>query len=173
MTEPSAGGGGAADDPVGCWVGRLCRLFAVLSGVVLIAMALMSFASIVGRSVFGRPILGDYELVQMMSAIAVSLALPYAHWVGAHVIVDFVTTRAGPLLRLTLDSLAGLLMVIAAAVISLRVAAGMIDLRASQDASMLLGLPTWWAYAPMMLSFALLSLTALHLLIVRIRRGLS
>jgi TRAP-type C4-dicarboxylate transport system permease small subunit len=167
------GGGRAADDPIGRWIARLCRLFAVLSGLVLITMALMSFASIVGRAVFGRPILGDYELVQMMSAIAVSLALPYAHWAGAHVIVDFVTARAGPLLRLTLDSLAGLLMAIAASVISLRIAVGMIDLRASQDASMLLGLPTWWAYVPMMLSFALLSLTALHLLIVRIRRGLS
>ena len=34
----------------------------------------MSVGSIVGRALFSKPILGDYELVQAMSAIAVSMA---------------------------------------------------------------------------------------------------
>ena len=57
---------------------RTCKLLAILGGVTLVAMALMSLWSIVGRSFFESPLLGDYELVQMMSGMAVAMTLPYA-----------------------------------------------------------------------------------------------
>jgi hypothetical protein len=63
------------DALVGRVLNKLCRAFAVGSGVTLILMSLMSLTSIVGRSLFSKPILGDYELVQMMSAVAVTMAL--------------------------------------------------------------------------------------------------
>ena len=40
-------------------------------------VGLMSAASIVGRTTLSRPILGDYELVEMGIAVAGSLFLPY------------------------------------------------------------------------------------------------
>jgi TRAP-type C4-dicarboxylate transport system permease small subunit len=36
------------------------------------------------------------------------------------------------------------------------------DLQGSFDASMLLEIPTWWAYVPLVPSFALLTVTALY-----------
>ena len=160
-----------AQDGLGRLLAVLCKVFAVASGVVLLAMAGMSLASIVGRALFTKPILGDYEMVQMMCAVAVSLALPYAHWANGHVIVDFFTAKARPSVNLFLDSIAGILMSIAAAVMCWRLAVGMFDLKKNFDSSMLLGLPTWWGYAPMVPSFALLSIVAAYITASRIRRG--
>ena len=58
---------------VGRVLNKLCRAFAVGSGLMLIMMSLMSVASIVGRSLFSMPVLGDYELVQAMSAVDVTV----------------------------------------------------------------------------------------------------
>ena len=50
-------------------------------------MALMSVDSIVGRAFFDKPLLGDDELVPMMSAVAVTMALAFCQMVRGHVIV--------------------------------------------------------------------------------------
>lgn len=82
---------------IGWLLDKISKALAVASGLSLVAMALMSLRSIVGRSFFDSPLLGDYELVQMFSAVAVSLSLPYANWIKGHVIVDF--SRLRPPLR--------------------------------------------------------------------------
>ncbi|MDP2824960.1 MAG: TRAP transporter small permease [Sulfuritalea sp.] len=140
----------------------LCRAFAVGSGVMLILMSLMSVASIVGRSLFSMPVLGDYELVQAMSAVAVSMALPFCQMIRGHIIVDFFTTWAPAGFNKFLDILASLVLSVAGFVFAWRISLGMLELRGNGDASMLLNLPTWWAYAPMAPSFFLLGCAALY-----------
>jgi TRAP-type C4-dicarboxylate transport system permease small subunit len=171
VSEPATSIEFVTHDVLGTILSRLCKLFAIASGVVLLCMAGMSLASIVGRAVLTKPILGDYEMVQMMCAVAVSMALPYAHWANGHVIVDFFTAKARPSVNLFLDSIAGVLMSIAGAVMCWRLAVGMVDLKKNFDSSMLLGLPTWWGYAPMVPSFGLLSVVAAYITVVRIYRG--
>ncbi len=145
------------------WVlDRLCKLLAILSGLTLLAMAFMSLRSIIGRSFFDAPLLGDFELVQFLCAGAVAMSLPYTHWISGHVIVDFFTANASPKLNAVLDGVANLLLAFFAGLISWRVGVGLLDLRSSFDASMLLEIPTWWAYTPLVPSFVLLSLTALY-----------
>jgi len=39
---------------------------------------------------------------------------------------------------------------------------GLRDLQGNFDASMLLEIPTWWAYVPLVPAFALLTVTALY-----------
>lgn len=147
---------------VGLVLDWLCKGMAVVSGVTLTVMALMSMRSIVGRSFFDAPLVGDYELVQLLSAVAVAMALPYANWIGAHVIVDFFTAKAPRKVNAFMDTVAHLLLAFFAGLLSWRLFVGMLDLRSSFDASMLLDIPTWWAYAPMVPSFALLCATSLY-----------
>jgi TRAP-type C4-dicarboxylate transport system permease small subunit len=138
-----------------------CKAFAVAAALLLILMAAMSLASIAGRALLGRPILGDYELVQVMCAMAVAMALPYCQLVRGHVIVDFFTTRASVSVNRTLDVAAALMLAVVAFVVAWRVARGMADLWRTGDASMLIGFPTWIAYAPIAASFALLGCAAM------------
>ncbi|MEY3992698.1 MAG: hypothetical protein RIS04_1461 [Pseudomonadota bacterium] len=141
---------------------KTSKAMAVASGLSLIAMALMSLRSIVGRSFFDAPLLGDYELVQMFSAIAVSLSLPYANWVKGHVIVDFFTAKASASLNRWLDGVAQLLIAVFSAVLCWNTLRGLIDLKSTGDASMLLEIPTWWTYGPIAAAFAVLCATALY-----------
>ena len=147
---------------VGWLLDKCSKALAVASGLSLIAMALMSLRSIVGRAFFDSPLLGDYELVQMFSAIAVSLSLPYANWVKGHVIVDFFTAKAPASLNRWLDAAAQLLIAVFSAVLCWNTLRGLFDLKNTGDASMLLEIPTWWTYGPIALAFALLCATALY-----------
>ena len=58
--------------------------------------------------------------------------------------------------------MASLLLAVAAFIFSWRIAIGMLELRGNGDASMLLNLPTWWGYVPMVPSFFLLGCAALY-----------
>lgn len=139
-----------------------CKAMAFASGIALVVMALMSLWSIVGRTVFASPLIGDYELVQFLSAVAVAMSLPYAHWIGAHVIVDFFTANAKPKTNAAMDFVANVIMAFFAMVLSWRLGVGLLDLKSNFDASMMLSIPTWWGYVPFVPAFALLSLTALY-----------
>ncbi len=146
----------------GLFLDRACKILAVMAGLVLAAMAFMSLWSITGRTFFDKALVGDFELVQIMTAMAVAMSLPYANWVGAHVIVDFFTAQAPVKTNALLDGVAYGVMAIFAALITWRLGVGALDLRSSDDASMLLSIPTWWAFVPMVPSFLLLGLTALY-----------
>lgn len=147
---------------VGVVLNASCRFFAICSGILLILMALMSLTSIVGRTLFDKPILGDYELVQMMSAVAISMSLPFCQLIRGHIIVDFFTSALPRKVNRIFDMAASLVLGVAAFVFSWRVAIGMLDLHGNGDASMLLNIPTWWGYAPMVPSFFLLGCAALY-----------
>ena len=147
----------APTDPLGVLLFRLCRAFALAGGLVLVAMALMSLASIIGRAVFTKPLLGDYELVQLGCAISVAAFLPFCQMRGGHVLVDFFTANARHSIRATLDTFGALLLGVAAAVFAWRLTAGAIGLAAANDQTTILEIPTWWAVALMVPSFALLA----------------
>lgn len=72
------------------------RYAAYLGGFVLLAVALMTVASILGRFfIFAglRPITGDFELVEAGCAIAVFAFLPWCQMQRGHVTVDLVINR--------------------------------------------------------------------------------
>lgn len=150
------------DALIGRVLNKVSRFFAVCAGIMLVLMSLMSLTSIVGRSLFDKPVLGDYELVQMMSAIAVTMSLPFCQMIRGHIIVDFFTTGMPVRVNKTLDIIASLVLAVAAFVFSWRITLGMFELQANGDGSMLLNLSTWWGYAPMVPSFFLLGCAALY-----------
>jgi len=154
----------------GLFLDQCCKVMAVLAGMVLTLMAFMSLWSIGGRAVFDKALVGDYELVQIMTATAVALALPYANWIGAHVIVDFFTAKAPVKANAMLDAVAYLVMGLFSFLLAWRLLLGLLDLRVNMDASMLLSIPTWWGYLPLIPGFVLLGLTSLYKLQANLRK---
>ncbi|MER2553136.1 MAG: TRAP transporter small permease [Thauera sp.] len=149
-------------DRVGRALDVLCRAFAVGGGLVLAAMALMMVFSIARRSLIGTPVQGDFELVQYATAIAVSMFLPFCQMVRGHIIVDFFTMGASERVRAALDAFAGVLLAGAAVLVGWRLSVGMGELLTNGDSSMILGVPTWYAYTAMVPSFFLLGCAALY-----------
>ena len=140
----------------------MSRGFAAVGGLILVAIALMSVASIASRFLTSKGLQGDFELVQLGCAVAVAAFLPWGQMRGSHVVVDFFTESAGQRFKNALDAVGALLLAICAAVVAWRMVIGTLELRASQESSMLLGVPTWYATLLMTPSFALLALTALY-----------
>lgn len=139
----------------------LARAFAFAGGVVLVAMTGMSVVSIAGRTVLGRPLAGDFELVQVGCAVAVAAFLPYCQLRRGNIIVDFFTVRAGPRVQAALDALGALLLAAVMALLAWRTAAGMLTVKAAGEITMIVGFPVWLGYAAIVPSLALTALVGL------------
>ena len=135
---------------------------ALLGGVLLTAIALMSVASIVPRSLGMQPIQGDFELVQVGLAICVSLLLPWCQLQGGNITVDFFTPRMRKRWQRRLDAIGGCLFALVMALVAWRTGAGAMSLKIAGETTMLLGLPLWIGYAAMAPGFALTAAAALH-----------
>ena len=137
-----------------------CEWLAAAGGAVLIGIALMSAISILGRALLSRPIQGDYELVQMGTAIFVACCLPLAQIRYANIIVDFFTTRASPRAQAGLDALGALVVAIVMTFVAWRTAVGTIDIMRSGQTTTILGVPTWYTYLAMEPGLALCAVAA-------------
>jgi len=105
---------------VGRWLERITRTFAYAGGVVLAAIALVTVASIIGRFFLFAglgPIKGDYEIVEMGSAIAIFAFMPFAQYKRAHVVVDIFTMRLSQRVQSFLGFMGDVLIALAAGVI--------------------------------------------------------
>jgi TRAP-type C4-dicarboxylate transport system permease small subunit len=146
---------------------------ALTGGAVLLALALGTIASVLGRWLLTRPLPGDVELVQLGTALAIALALPYCQIQASHLVVDLFTARAPQSWRRALDALAQVAAAAVLALLAWRAAVGVADLRAAGEVSMVLGLPLWLAYAAMVPALALAALIALALATPRGRAALA
>jgi TRAP-type C4-dicarboxylate transport system permease small subunit len=136
---------------------RLCDASATIGGVVLVAIACVTVVSVIGRAFFSHPILGDVELVQLGCAVVVASFLPYTQFRHANIIVDFFTTNVSEKRQSQLDAFGTLLYTAVMALVSWRVAVGGVDIRASEETSMLMALPLWIPYMLMVPGLALCS----------------
>ncbi len=142
-------------------LGATAIAFALVGGVIVVLVAGVTVLSVLGRWMSATPIPGDVELVQLGTASALALFLPYCQLHGSHLIVDIFTARSGATLHRRLDDAARLAAAVVLALLAVRAAAGVVSLRAATETSMVLGVPLWLAYAPMVPSLALAALIAL------------
>jgi TRAP-type C4-dicarboxylate transport system permease small subunit len=71
---------------------RMCRLLLLVSGLTLAFMLLFTLLDVIMRA-FGRPIVGDYEVISFLGAVVVGFALPYTSLLKGHVMVDFLLEK--------------------------------------------------------------------------------
>jgi TRAP-type C4-dicarboxylate transport system permease small subunit len=123
---------------------RLAKLCALLAGALLAFMVLLTVVSILGRETIGRTVTGDFELVGLATGAAVGLFMPLCQLHRGNIVVDFFTARAPQRVNAALDRIGGL------------------SSWNSHSGTMLLGVPEWLAYAPMVPGFALTAVIGLR-----------
>jgi TRAP-type C4-dicarboxylate transport system permease small subunit len=124
----------------------LARLCAIVAGLLLTAITLMTCASLIGRNTTGWTIVGDFELTGFAAGAAIALFLPICQLRRANIIVDFFTQRAQPATRNGLDRLGALLLGGAMALLAWRTLLGGLDAWRTHAESMMLGFPEWVVY---------------------------
>lgn len=157
--------------PLPGWLSGLCRLFAGIGGLVLLAMMLMTVASVTRRTLLGAPIPGDFELVEIGSAIAIFCFLPWCQSTGGNVLVDFFTQNTGPRVNHMLEALGDLVYMLIAALLLWRLWHGGMEMRQYGEQSMVLAIPVWWSFLIVIPAMALLTMTCAATMIGHVRKA--
>ena len=139
---------------------KLARWCAVLAGLLLTAITLMTCVSLIGRNTTGWTLVGDFELSGSAAGAAIALFLPWCQVRRGHIMVDFFTARAGAATRMGLDRFGALLLAGVMALMAWRTGIGGVNAWNSQAGSMMLGFPEWIVYAGMVPPLALTALIA-------------
>lgn len=142
-------------------IGVAAKGLAILGGLALVGAMAVTLASVIGRAAADSPILGDYELVERLVGVAVFLFLPYGHWAGGHVTVDLLVRKLPERLRSGLARVVEVVFAAVAAALAWRMTLGGLDMHRFNDSSMMLGIPTWWAFALIVPSLGLLAAVCL------------
>ncbi len=121
------------------------RWLAVLGGLLMLVVAVLSTASVVLRWATTQPIQGDFEYVSIGGGLAVFLCLPWGQARGANILVDSFTTKAPAWFNRGLDGLWSLVYAGFCALLAWRMTLGAFDTINSHTVSMVLGLPYGWA----------------------------
>jgi TRAP-type C4-dicarboxylate transport system permease small subunit len=145
-------------------VRRAIEWWALGGGIVLLAVALMTTWSAFSGWVFGKPLPGDFELTEILVAIAVFAFLPYCQQTDANVTADLFTARAGPRALAAFRLFGGLLALAVAVLLAWRTWAGLLDYHKYVETTAILRIPIWWAYIPAFASLVLLVLACLIVL---------
>lgn len=124
----------------------VCRAWAIMGGGVLCVAMVITVVSVVGRAVGVGPVDGDFEIMEIATAIAVFAFMPHTQMKRGHVIVDvFTQNLPGGVVRI-LD-VAGAVLISAVAFMWLwRTPVGAYDFFRFGDETTVLRFQRWWSF---------------------------
>lgn len=172
-------------------VERIARAMAVIGGVVLFALVLLTCLSVLGRglntfahsnfvvgfsedfsnALIGAgvgPINGDYELVEAGIAFAIFAFLPICQLYSAHATVDIFTSAFPPKINQAIRTFWEVVMTVLIVIITWRLFAGMQSKMSYGETTFLLQFPIWWAYAVSFAAATIASFVGIYCAISRV-----
>ena len=139
----------------------LAKISAVLAGILLTFITVMTCASIVGRELLGSAITGDFELSGAATGAAIAMFMPWCQAKRGNIIVDFFTAGYSPKINAVLDRFGALLLAFCFGALAWRTGLGGLSSYISNSGTMIWGFPEWIVYACMAPSFVLTCVIAL------------
>ena len=146
-------------------VRKAIELWALAGGLLLVAVVLMNVYSLAAGYIVGKPLPGDFEMVEIGVAVAAFAFLPYCQLTGAHVSADVFTQGAGPRLKAALALFAAGIGLAVSAILLWRMSLGLGDQIGYGETTAIMSIPIWWAYVPIVASLALFVVAAVVTLI--------
>lgn len=130
-------------------IDKLVGGVALAGGILLIAVASMVVISVTLRSDLFRMagVPGDFELVQMVTAVCAFAFLPLCQLRRGNIFVDTFTMKLPPRINRIIDGGWDVVYGLAMMLISWRLGVGALSAYASGENSMVLRLPTFWPVA--------------------------
>ncbi|MDU9006104.1 TRAP transporter small permease [Sedimentitalea todarodis] len=169
----------------------LARFMAVLGGIALSALILLTCISIAGRLLNGffhkdfmqgllpefsnwmieigvGPVNGDFELVESGVAFAIFAFIPLCQITAGHASVDIFTStlsaRVNRFLRMVTETVFAAVLIL----IAVKLYDGMASKMRYGETSFLLQFPTWWAYAASLFGAVVSAIVGVYVAAVRI-----
>lgn len=169
---------------------KLAHLFAVLGGLVLSFLIVMTCLSIAGRTLNSilhsdilqglipgissallatgvGPINGDFELVEAGLAFAIFAFIPLCQLHNGHAAVDIFISRF-PVLNQRMQVIIDVVFAAVLVLIAVKLFAGMQSKLNSGQTTLLLQLPVWWGYAASLPGAVMAALVGVYIAVVRL-----
>lgn len=170
---------------------RLARSMAVLGGVVLTLLVVLTCVSVLGRglntvghsdwlmalseavgawliSTGVGPVTGDFELVEAGIAFAIFSFLPICQLYAGHATVDIFTSALSDKVNRWLVAFWEVVLALVILLITWRLSAGMMDKIDNGETTFLLQFPIWWAYAASFAAAVVASITGVYCAVGRV-----
>jgi TRAP-type C4-dicarboxylate transport system permease small subunit len=170
---------------------RLARSMAILGGVVLTVLVLLTCVSVLGRGLntMGHsawltglsqsfadwliasgvgPVTGDFELVEAGIAFSIFAFLPICQLYAGHATVDVFTSRLSDRTNTWLMAFWDAVLTLVILLITWRLSAGLADKYANGETTFLLQFPIWWSYAASFVAALVASVTAVYCSVGRV-----
>ena len=158
----------------------IARWTALLGGLVLILITLLTVASVSGRAMLtaanlhdsdswlmplypvlralggffnglgAGPVPGDFELVEVGTGFAIFAFLPWCHLKRGHATVEILANWFPNTMNRVIDIIANFLMLAIAALVAWRHWEGTLDKMSYGETTFILQFPLWWGYAAAM-----------------------
>jgi len=144
----------------------LARALAILGGIVLVIITIITVISITGRAFIWaglRPVSGDFELVEAGVGFAVFAFLPWCQINRGHATVDIFTSFLPDQVNRHIDIAAEVLMTVAITFIAWRLWFGMQDKIRYSETTFILQFPVWWSFAACMVAAAIAVLVSFYM----------
>lgn len=138
---------------------RVCRVIAIVGGFLVLVVGVLVCVSVASRKLFNNAIPGDFEFVQMATAVAVFAFLPLAQARRVNIVVDVFSGGWSERTRRLVDAAWDVVFAAMMGVIGYCMINGSIEAFATNTTSMVLQLPIWPA---------ILTCTALCLLLAAV-----
>ena len=139
------------------YIVSLANFLAIVGIVILLFMVFVNIISILGRLVLGKPLVGDFELIEIACGVSIFMFLPICHLKNGHIIVDAFSFRLSFKKRLLLDLFSDILFGLVALFFSSRMIFGLLDMAKYNEQTMLLEIPVWILFGPAIFSLFFLS----------------
>lgn len=175
---------------------KLARWMAILGGVVLVALVLLTFASVLGRGLntFGHseflvglapgladaliasgvgPINGDFEIAEAGIAFAICAFLPICQLHGGHASVDIFTSFLSARVNRIILAFWEVILTATIILITWRLLAGMQSKMDNGETTFMLQFPVWWAYAASGLALVVASFVGVYCAYARLLTALT
>lgn len=172
-------------------VERIARFMAVLGGVVLTALVLLTCVSVLGRGLntLGHsdiltslseaaanaliasgvgPVNGDFELVEAGVAFAIFSFLPICQLYGSHATVDVFTNALPAKVNKVIITFWEIVLSLVILLITWRLFVGMQNKLDYGETTFLLQFPVWWAYGLSFVAALVASLVAVYCAVAQV-----
>lgn len=169
----------------------LSRAMAILGGIVLTVLIMLTCMSIVGRLLNGGlhsdlvqgvapgvaawalglgigPVNGDFELVEAGVAFAIFAFLPLCQITAGHAAVDIVANGFPRLVNRWLGAAIEIAFAAVLVLIAVQLLNGMLAKKSYGETSFLLEFPVWWGYAASLSAAAVAALVGVYMALVRL-----
>jgi len=139
----------------------LARMSAILAGLLMTIITLLTCGNLFLRNVTEDAIPGAFEMTALATGAAIALFMPLCQVRQGNIIVDFFTANCSDETNAIMDRIGALVLSAIFALLAWRTVIGGLSAYNANSLTMLMGIPEWIVYAAMVPPFALTAIIGL------------